>query len=461
MHVTVRSHLTAGIAALGAGAIALTPVQPIPHHVALAQEKVVSNLAVTLASTIDPITPWVDTFKTAGANIKTLTEFYLQKPFPLLQTVVANQVTYVKELFSGNAGLIPGQIANNFTTFFKAPFSPGEVFKLTSPFFPEPVDIAKGEYLSNTETVTATGLRASSPANLMNVINQLVFSSWIQCNDSKGKEGCDLPGQVAPIANLLNTPVSGLVLGLVGPLVAPLVQVVKSFTAVGQFFREGKGMEALNELINIPAAMTNAVLNGVGFVDLTGFAEKLLPVPPGTIKSLGVNLGGLLNVVPLNGTLSDPENPPTEWSGGTALDSVAGTVGIDFGGLPVGTFGTGIGLPQFLSKAILVTPPPAPTAAVGPAAAAVVAPPAVQAAAAAAVVSEAPAVEAPAPVEAAPAVADDPDPVVIDIPAEVEAPAPQVVSSPAASKQAAASDNDGSAGSSRTGHTGARGKHAS
>jgi cytochrome c5 len=44
---------------------------------------------------------------------------------------------------------------------------------------------------------------------------------------------------------------------------------------------------------------------------------------------------------------------------------------------------------------------------------------------------------------------------------KAEAPAPQVVSAPAPAKQSAASDNDGNSGTSRGGHTGARGKHAS
>ena len=57
MHVAHRSYLTAGIAALGAGAIALTPVQPVPTHLAAAQERTVSTLSVNLVSTIDPITP--------------------------------------------------------------------------------------------------------------------------------------------------------------------------------------------------------------------------------------------------------------------------------------------------------------------------------------------------------------------------------------------------------------------
>jgi hypothetical protein len=54
MHTAYRSYLTAGVAALGAGAVALSPVQPIPTHVALTQERAISNLAVELAATVDP-----------------------------------------------------------------------------------------------------------------------------------------------------------------------------------------------------------------------------------------------------------------------------------------------------------------------------------------------------------------------------------------------------------------------
>ena len=73
MTITARSYLTAGIAALGAGAIALSPVQPIPNHLAAAQGRAVSNLPVSLvAAAIDPFTPLEEMVKTSLANIKTL-----------------------------------------------------------------------------------------------------------------------------------------------------------------------------------------------------------------------------------------------------------------------------------------------------------------------------------------------------------------------------------------------------
>lgn len=80
MHITPRSYLTSGIAVLGVGAIALAPIQPLPDHTAAAQDKAVASLAVNLAATIDPITPWVNTFKTSVANIQTLGTFKEQNP---------------------------------------------------------------------------------------------------------------------------------------------------------------------------------------------------------------------------------------------------------------------------------------------------------------------------------------------------------------------------------------------
>ena len=125
MHVTARSYLTAGIAALGAGAIALSPIQPLPDHVSPAAASAISEMAVKLAATVDPIQAWVNTFQNTGANLKILADFYMQKPFPLLQTIGANVQTYADQLANGEGNLIPGQIWNNVQTFFQAPYDPG------------------------------------------------------------------------------------------------------------------------------------------------------------------------------------------------------------------------------------------------------------------------------------------------------------------------------------------------
>jgi hypothetical protein len=213
-------------------------------------------------------------------------------------------------------------------------------------------------------------------------------------------ENCELPGQIAPVTNFLNNHYSGQVLGLLGTLLSPFVQLVESFTAVGEFFEAGDVIGAINELINIPANMTNASLNGAGFLDLTGIVSAIVPDSP--LTRVGVNLGGLLNVMPQNGgNQQGGFVPPTSWSGGVGIDSLAvGEPGdLDYAqGIPNGLLSANIGLGQFLADKLLITPPP---------------PPGAQTAAAAPV--ETPAVEV---------VADTPAPAPAEAPAPVEAPAP-------------------------------------
>jgi hypothetical protein len=409
MHVAPRSYLTAGIAVLGAGAIALAPVQPIPAQVALDPHRVVSNLGVGLAAAVDPITAWVNTFETAAANIGILGEFYMQKPFPLLQTIGANIATYIEELGNGNAGLIPEQIWGNIQTFFQAPWSPGTPFPLAAPpAIPDPVVLPLGEYLSD-----AVREGFNSPLALNQSLLVFEFLPEAETNPACYDDGNCVFATAAPILNFLNTNFSGQLLGLLGPVLSPFVSLVNSFTAIGEYFEAGDVQSALFELINIPANMTNAFLNGAGYLDLTEIVANFLDLP---VKNIGLYLGGLLTATPVDGSVDDPDNPPTGYSGGVAFDAVAAGVEtplgvVNFGGIPVGWFGSVIGLGQFLADQLLITPPaPPPMSAAQPAAAT---PPT--------------AVELPAPapaeteVESAPVVVDEAPEAAPEIEAEIEA----------------------------------------
>ena len=365
MHVAHRSYLTAGIAALGAGAIALTPVQPVPTHLAAAQERTVSTLSVNLASSIDVITPWVDTFKLAAQNIKALTDFYLQQPLPLLKTWAANQVTYLQELTSGNAKLIPGQIKNNINTFFYAPWSAGATNGQGN---------YTGEYISNvpiTNPVAILFPNGASQRNAFGLLPAILGDSY---------------AGLKPLIDFTATHYSGEFFGLLATVLSPLVQLTRSFTAVGDYFKAGDAIGAINALLNIPAYTTNAFLNGAGYLDLTNVVNKISPLPP-EVNTIGLNLGGLVSPpVPFTGTLA----APTSLSGGVGFDSLATnvtykippfgpTVRISDPGIPVGWNSSVIGLGQFLGKQLLVPKPPAaqakaPAAAAAPVKAAASAP---------------------------------------------------------------------------------------
>ncbi len=411
MHVTVRSYLTAGVAAVGAGAIAITPVQPMPGQDTVAQTRAVSNIAVTLASTIDPITPWVDTFKAAAKNIEIMHFAYWETPpvpgpFPIISSIIFNQYTYAQELFNGQGAKIPGQIANNFKTFFEVQ---------------RQVNLNTLDGLHN----VAWGL----------------LPSFIT-----------IPPNLQPLLDLTTTWSSGQFLGLFTPPLASLVQLTRSFTAVGEFFKNGDVIGAINELLNIPANTTNAFLNGGQVLDLTNIVSSLLPKQ---ITKIGIALGGLLS---------------PGGSAFNALDLVTKpfapappTVAIP--GVPAGILTSSILLGRQIGEAIDVGPfvpsaAAAPAAAKpAPAAAAVSAPEA----SAPAVAPEAPAVapEAPAVAPEAPAVAPEaPAPAVVDIPA-VEAPAPQAVSAPepavADTPVPAHRGGGDNGGSDNSGHSGARG----
>lgn len=450
MHITSRSYLTAGVAALGAGAIALTPVQPMPNHLAVSQEKAVSTLAVSLASSIDPITPWVDTFKLAAQNIASLASFYMEKPLPLLQTIGANIGTYLKAF--PDFQFIVDSMLHNVRVFFQAPWSPGACAEdpCGDPAF------YAGDFISN--------VPITNKAPIIGKLSQRQLYALLPAVLPE-----EQAATLAPLLAFAANHYSGQVAGLVGPLLAPVIQLTRSFTAIGEYFQEGDVIGAINELINIPANVTNAVLNGAGYLDLTGVVNAIVPLPD-AIKSIGLNLGGVISPpVPFEGTLEEP----TALNGGTLFDNIAVSAGlaginVESPGLPVSWFGSVIGLGQFLSEAMLVQPPAATAAvkaAAVPAAAAAVAAAPVVAEAPAVAVAEAPAaVEAPAPAPA-PAVAEAPAPVAeapvvapeVDVPAPVEA--PQTASAPSG-QQSASADNGGNAGGGRTQHSGARGKRA-
>ena len=342
MHVTYRSSLTAGVAALGAGAIALTPVQPIPTHLALAQERAVSNLSVNLASAIDPITPWVDTVKTSVENIKALIAFSAEQPAPLLHTFIANQLTYLKAL--PDFKFIGQSIANNVKTFFQSPWWNGEGTPILN-------GTLNSQYISGTQTVKSLLVLFDSQSSVYSVAAPLLAQQ---------------EPKLQPILEFVATPYSSKVIGLLSPLLSGLVQLTRSFTAVGQDFQKGDAIGAINELINIPANVTNASLNGAGLLDLTALAKKILPPAVAAItNSFGVNLGGLISPpVPYNGSLPNTSKPPTVYTGGTLFDGVqlATSVGAQTTGLPVGWFESVIGMKQFVAQNLLVTPPPAAAA---------------------------------------------------------------------------------------------------
>lgn len=298
MHATARSYLTAGVAALGAGAVALTPIQPLPSQGAALPPALTSALAVNLTASFDPITPWVQTIQTSVANISTLINAWAAQPFPVVQQVFANLGTYVSELPA--VGVIVNQMVTNLGNAAQAPFA-------------EDLDT-----LDAAHTIVYDVLKPLLP-------------------DAQG------------VLDFTSSPVSGLIMGFVGPVMGPLMALVNSVTNAIAALQSSDWIGALNELVNIPATVVNTFLNGGQVLDLTSALAPLVPAPS-TLNSATIGLGGLL-------------------SPGSSLFN---TIGVDASyvisprlpGIPLfvpagpgaGILGSLIAMPKAIARAIVVTP---------------------------------------------------------------------------------------------------------
>lgn len=89
MQLTARSYLTAGVAAVGASAIALSPVAPPMPDV---QVPAISSAAVELSAAVDPLQAWTSLFTNTAENVTTLGGQIFADPAPILTQVLKNQV---------------------------------------------------------------------------------------------------------------------------------------------------------------------------------------------------------------------------------------------------------------------------------------------------------------------------------------------------------------------------------
>ena len=242
-----------------------------------------------------------------------------------------------------------------------------------------------------------------------------------------------------------------MLLGAIGPVVAPVISVVNSVGAIVDALGQSDFEGAINELINIPANAVNAFLNGGQFLNLAPVLSLVGVTLPDSITNLGFNMPGILStgispVPPAEGADADPV-------AGVMFDGLAFTADLGLGapitdpGLSVGPIGALVGLNQKVAEAIVVTPPAEAPAEIAAAEAPVVEGVEVEAAAPAAEVAE---VEA-----AAPAAAPASAPVVT--PVEVEAPA----SAPAQPVAAQADTTPAAPRTARAGRGGDTGASAS
>ncbi len=239
MQVSVRSPLAAGVALVCASAIAISPIAAPAPDVQLPAIHA-SAVSVELSALTNPLQLWGEVFGTAGQHIGGLGEVWLADPAPILTQILANQLHSANVLSSAAQTTIDG---------FKDAFAP-EGWMSFPAALQEGFDlIAAGQYETGFTAVASSFLLLGLP--LIGGVSE----AW--------------PAIAQPFENLahlvqelpVNLPAL-VVNGLLGPLTAVAAASGHTLEELAGAATNGEVAELVSTLVNAPATLTGALLNG-------------------------------------------------------------------------------------------------------------------------------------------------------------------------------------------------------
>lgn len=353
--------VTGSVALVGAGTIAAGPLAALPNLPAPALP------AVALTSGAQPnFESWTDLFADTKANTVALFDHGSTAPLPALQQLLVNQVEHVKELFGGNPTDVFTGIEDNLKAALQAPVSVFEPAANPGGHLYPSVDTTPGighthnTFLGNPSDNDFAG---PSHLDLFTVLDKL--AGLIHADPATGGPLPDLGKIAESLMTFTGSPLSGVAWGGLAPTLSALLQTSVDIQALGHDLQAigTDPMQVGNDLINDPANIANAFLNGYGpvgidvlghqgFVDLvsaiagqsTGtFAGDLLSLDLGA----SITFGGLLSP---GGSLFDALGI----DGGAGLNYLLGTTAtsINLPGEEVGPIGSLIELGQAIATSI-------------------------------------------------------------------------------------------------------------
>jgi hypothetical protein len=250
MHLAIRSTLTAGIALAGAGAIAVSPISPVaapvaestvalPHASSVPVE--LTALAGSLLqdpSLTDPLTEWLGVFGTTFDNVAKIGGQMAADPFPILQQVIANQMA--------NGQLLASSLdaaAMSYISFFTS----DEDYKL--------------KFLAG---MALDYLAAGNVAGVASVVTSVVFRLFAFANPLLNimqiplRTGQNVMNALSAVPDLMMP----LGLGALNPVEGAINAFGDSAQHVLDAVNAGDPAAAFSSLINTPAVLTDAILNG-------------------------------------------------------------------------------------------------------------------------------------------------------------------------------------------------------
>ncbi|BBX94088.1 hypothetical protein H5U98_22525 [Mycolicibacterium boenickei] len=234
MHVAARSYLTTGAALVGAGAIAVSPLAPVSPAVPEMFTPTTQSTAVDLTAAANPIVAWSTVLTEAFGNTARIADALVSDPAPILRQVITNDIGYATLVGTALAGAVSG-LATGLTTAL-----PAALQTVVD-------DINAGDYQQ-------AGLDA------MNVIYSVVPAAFALLGLAS-----IAPTITQNLADATQAAVGGVVGGfvpLLGTIQGTLAAVGVTAQSVADSLESGDIADAVLHLVNTPATLTGAVLNG-------------------------------------------------------------------------------------------------------------------------------------------------------------------------------------------------------
>lgn len=323
---TTRHWLTAaGVVVAAAGMIAAAPgISPVA---AGAQHDIHAD-AVRLTAGWDPFAPLQAAFDTAKANGTILGDNFLLAPGVGLQQAIANQIGYAKQLFD----------------------DPSSFEAVSQQFAANAMKVVTGLTLIGADDATKDAVLKHTLGGLHGMALGM-FPGFLA-------EGVDVD-TFSAVMSVLASPLSGVLIGSVGPVISPAVALLNSAVAISNALQAGDSTTALSSLLGVPAGMVDAFLNGAN-LNLDALAPMIndagLIKDSVKIDGLNIAFGGLLTPGSTDRstyeyTDEDGNKVTIPSVGGSIFNSLGldvklGAIGISVKGEAVGPIGALQGLSQ-------------------------------------------------------------------------------------------------------------------
>jgi hypothetical protein len=322
MYAAARTYLATGVAVVGASALAVCPLSPVNTAGAdltvpgITAPAAISTAAVDLTSLANPIQLWAQVLTQAVENAGALGRDWLSDPAPVLRQLLINQIGYLESVADAGRGVVTG---------LGQYFDPANSFGATAEIQRAIQQFSEGNIFGAVSTLTG----ALITGTIIVGVGLPLFESGV----------LDIPAKIAQnaadvIASAFSlTTALPLLTGVLGPIINPINALGSTAQDVVDALGAGDVIGALTAVVNVPAVLTGALLNGFeaadgtllpGLLSMDSFSGGLvqgllLTIPRAIADALGANTSAraaadevstVSTDAPATVTLDVPESAP-------------------------------------------------------------------------------------------------------------------------------------------------------